>query len=93
MDWQTGDVRGSPVVMEPLSSSGRHASYFRVTCFIAFPLEVLWAHPSGRTQARPNWRDFVSHLAREYLGIPQEELEVVAGEGYVWATPLNLLPS
>lgn len=39
----------------------------------------LWT--PGQTQ---NMRDCISHLAWEYLGIPQEEWEEVAGEKHVW---------
>jgi len=35
---------------------------------------------------------FISHLAWECLGIPQEELERVAGEKGVWGALLSLLP-
>ena len=47
------------------------------------PLEVFRARPTGRRpQGRPRtrWRDDISLLAWECLGIPQEELESVAGE-------------
>uniref|UniRef100_A0A8C6NUV0 Reverse transcriptase domain-containing protein n=1 Tax=Nothobranchius furzeri TaxID=105023 RepID=A0A8C6NUV0_NOTFU len=42
--------------------------------------------PKGRPRTR--WRD--SHLARERLGIPLEELAQVAGEREVWASHLSL---
>ncbi len=45
-----------------------------------------WCRP------RTRWSDYVSHLAWESLGIPQEELESVAGERDVWTSLLNLLP-
>lgn len=41
-----------------------------------------WEETSGRH--RTLWRDFISRLAWEHLGIPQEELEKVAGEKDVW---------
>uniref|UniRef100_A0A8C6LTA7 Reverse transcriptase domain-containing protein n=1 Tax=Nothobranchius furzeri TaxID=105023 RepID=A0A8C6LTA7_NOTFU len=59
------------------------------------PGEVFWARPTGRRpKGRPRtcWRDYVSHLARERLGIPLEELAQVAGEREVWASHLRLLP-
>uniref|UniRef100_A0A8C6M1L2 Reverse transcriptase domain-containing protein n=1 Tax=Nothobranchius furzeri TaxID=105023 RepID=A0A8C6M1L2_NOTFU len=59
------------------------------------PGEVFRAHPTGRrpkSRPRTQWRDYVSHLARERLGIPPEELAQVAGEREVWASRLRLLP-
>ncbi|TWW76516.1 hypothetical protein D4764_13G0011780 [Takifugu flavidus] len=59
------------------------------------PGEVFRACPSGkRPPGRPKtrWRDYVSRLAWERLGIPPDELEVVAGEREVWASLLRLLP-
>jgi len=47
------------------------------------PLEVFWACPTGRRprgRPRTHWRDYVSLLAWEHLGISLEELESVAGE-------------
>jgi len=45
------------------------------------PLEVFRAHSTGRRpRGRTRWRDYISHLAWEHLGISQEELECVAGE-------------
>ncbi|KAK0148447.1 putative uncharacterized transposon-derived protein F52C9.6 [Merluccius polli] len=54
-----------------------------------------WARPTGRRprgRPRTRWRDYVSRLAWERLGIPQEELAEVAGEREVWASLLRLLP-
>uniref|UniRef100_A0A8C6KZ86 Reverse transcriptase domain-containing protein n=1 Tax=Nothobranchius furzeri TaxID=105023 RepID=A0A8C6KZ86_NOTFU len=59
------------------------------------PGEVFRARPTGRRpkgRPRTRWRDYVSHLARERLGIPPEELAQVAGEREVWASRLRLLP-
>ena len=59
------------------------------------PGEVFWARPTGRRprgRPRTRWRDYVSRLAWERLGIPQEELDEVAGEREVWASLLRLLP-
>ncbi|KAK0149377.1 hypothetical protein N1851_009898 [Merluccius polli] len=53
------------------------------------------ARPTGRRprgRPRTRWRDYVSRLAWERLGIPQEELAEVAGEREVWASLLRLLP-
>uniref|UniRef100_A0A8C6L8D1 Reverse transcriptase domain-containing protein n=1 Tax=Nothobranchius furzeri TaxID=105023 RepID=A0A8C6L8D1_NOTFU len=59
------------------------------------PGEVFRARPTGRRpkgRPRTRWRDYVSHLARERLGIPPEELAQVAEEREVWASRLRLLP-
>lgn len=59
------------------------------------PLVVFQEQPSGRgTQGRPRtrWRDYISHLVWEFLRIPQEELESVAGHIDIWKTLLDLLP-
>ena len=65
----------------------------------AFSQDPSWAASIGvlactaptrrRPQDRPTtcWRDYISHLTREHLGIPQDELESVAREGIVWSTP------
>ena len=51
---------------------------------------IYFNKPRGRPRTR--WRDYVSRLAWERLGIPQEELDEVAGEREVWASLLRLLP-
>uniref|UniRef100_A0A8C9VV72 ribonuclease H n=1 Tax=Scleropages formosus TaxID=113540 RepID=A0A8C9VV72_SCLFO len=59
------------------------------------PGEVFRACPTGRRpQGRPRtrWRDYVSQLAWERLGVPPEELEEVCGEKEVWGALLRLLP-
>ncbi|KAK3566414.1 hypothetical protein QTP86_032266 [Hemibagrus guttatus] len=59
------------------------------------PGEVFWACPTGkrpRGRPRTRWRDYVSRLAWERLGVPPEELEEVSGEREVWASLLRLLP-
>uniref|UniRef100_A0A8C2ZC47 Reverse transcriptase domain-containing protein n=1 Tax=Cyclopterus lumpus TaxID=8103 RepID=A0A8C2ZC47_CYCLU len=59
------------------------------------PLEVFRARPTGRRprgRPRTRWRDYISRLALERLGIPQNELESVAGEREAWVGLLNLLP-
>ena len=49
-----------------------------------------WEEARGRP--RTHWRDYVSRLAWERLGVPQEELVEVAGEREVWASLRRLLP-
>ena len=59
------------------------------------PREVFQAHPAGRRprgRPRTRWRDYISTLAWERLGIPQSELADVAGKREVWGTLLELLP-
>ncbi len=59
------------------------------------PGKVFRARPTGRRpQGRPRtrWRDYVSRLAWERLGVPPEELEEVSREREVWASLLRLLP-
>ena len=56
------------------------------------PLEVFRAtgrRPRGTPRTR--WRDYISQLAWERLGVPQEELENVAGEKGAWSSLLSLL--
>ncbi|XP_071059967.1 anamorsin isoform X1 [Pseudochaenichthys georgianus] len=50
------------------------------------PREVFQARP------RTRWRDYISSLAWERLGIPQSELVDVAREKKVWGSLLELLP-
>ncbi|TWW73168.1 hypothetical protein D4764_15G0005620 [Takifugu flavidus] len=50
--------------------------------------KVFWTCPTGRRprgRPRTKWRDYISHLASERLGVPPEELMEVAGERAVWA--------
>ncbi|KAK3517849.1 hypothetical protein QTP70_020994 [Hemibagrus guttatus] len=59
------------------------------------PGEVFQAYPTGKRpwgRPRTRWRDYVSRLAWERLGVPPEELEEVSGEREVWASLLRLLP-
>ncbi|KAK7925336.1 hypothetical protein WMY93_007646 [Mugilogobius chulae] len=59
------------------------------------PGEVFRACPTGRRprgRPRTRWRDYVSRLAWERLGIPPEELAEVCGDREVWASLLRLLP-
>ena len=52
------------------------------------PLEVSWEETRGRP--RTGWRDYLSHLFWERLGILQQELESVAGEEDVWNILLRI---
>ncbi|KAK3572266.1 hypothetical protein QTP86_029531, partial [Hemibagrus guttatus] len=59
------------------------------------PGVVFRACPTGmrpRGRPRTRWRDYVSWLTLESLGIPPEELEEVSKEREVWASLLRLLP-
>ena len=59
------------------------------------PREVFQARPAGRRprgRPRTRWRDYISNLAWERLGIPQSELVNVAWEREVWGPLLELLP-
>ena len=59
------------------------------------PLKVFRPRPTGRRprgRPRTRWRNYISHLAWERLGIPQEELESVAEEKEAWRALLSLLP-
>ena len=58
------------------------------------PVEVFRARPTGRKprgRPRMRWRDYVSRLTWESLGVPPEELEEVAGDRDVWVSLLKLL--
>ncbi|KAF7641622.1 hypothetical protein LDENG_00275920 [Lucifuga dentata] len=47
------------------------------------PREVFQACPTGKRpwgRPRTRWRDYISQLAWERLGVPQEELEGLAGD-------------
>ncbi|KAK3544083.1 hypothetical protein QTP86_001214 [Hemibagrus guttatus] len=62
---------------------------------VRLPGEVFRACPTGkrpRGRPRTRWRDYVSRLAWERLGVPPEELEEVSGEREVWASLFRLLP-
>ncbi len=59
------------------------------------PRKVFRARPTGRRprgRPRTRWRDYVSRLAWERLGVPPEELEEVSREREVWESLLRLLP-
>ncbi|KAI3362006.1 hypothetical protein L3Q82_012348 [Scortum barcoo] len=50
------------------------------------PREVFQACPTGRRprgRPRTRWRDYVSQLAWERLGVPPEELEEVSGSMWI----------
>ncbi|CAB1450707.1 unnamed protein product [Pleuronectes platessa] len=53
-------------------------------------LHVQWGGDLGRPRTR--WRDYISTLAWERLGIPPSELVNVAREREVWGPLLELLP-
>ena len=57
------------------------------------PWQVFQARPAGRRprgRPRTRWRDYISTLAWERLGIPQSELVKVAREREVWGPMLEL---
>ncbi|TWW59869.1 hypothetical protein D4764_06G0013990 [Takifugu flavidus] len=59
------------------------------------PLQVFWTCPTRRRprgRPRTRWRDYISRLAWERLGVPLEKLMKVAGERAVWVSLLKLLP-
>uniref|UniRef100_A0A8C9X6F4 B30.2/SPRY domain-containing protein n=1 Tax=Sander lucioperca TaxID=283035 RepID=A0A8C9X6F4_SANLU len=59
------------------------------------PREMFQARPAGRRprgRPRTRWRDYISNLAWERLGIPQSDLVNVAREREVWGPLLELLP-
>ena len=59
------------------------------------PGEVFRARPTGRRprgRPRTRWRDYVSRLAWERLGVPPDALEEVCVDREVWAALLKLLP-
>ena len=61
----------------------------------SLPGEVFRSCPTGRRplgRPRTRWRDYVSLLAWEGLGIPPEELDKVTGERKVWASLFRLPP-
>jgi len=58
------------------------------------PGEVFRARPTGRrprVRPRTRWRDYVSRLVWDRLGVPPEELEEVAVDRDVWVSLLKLL--
>ena len=60
------------------------------------PREVFQTCPARRRprgRPRTRWKDYISMLAWEHLGIPQSELADVAGKKQVWGTLLELLPT
>ena len=59
------------------------------------PVELFRARPIGRRprgRPRTRWRDYISSLAEERLGIPPAELESVAEDREVWSGQLDVLP-
>lgn len=64
------------------------------TGYLTFGVYQAW--PAGQRSCRwPRtcWRDYISKLAWEQLGIPQEKLEEFAGDREVFLHPLLLLRS
>ena len=60
------------------------------------PREVFQARPAGkrpRGRPRTRWRDYISSLAWEHLGIPQSELVDVAWERKVWGSAGTATPA
>jgi len=55
-----------------------------------FQVRLAGRRPRGRPRACR--KDYISHLAWEHLGVPQEELESIFGERDVWGALLGLLP-
>lgn len=55
---------------------------------------VLLCPTVGRLQGRPRtqWRDYISKLAWECLGVSQGKLEEVAREREVWVCPQDSTP-
>ncbi|TWW76551.1 hypothetical protein D4764_13G0012130 [Takifugu flavidus] len=96
---RSSDIREEPGI-EPLllhikrSQLGWLGHLARMPCG-RLPLEVFWTCPTRRRPRgwpRTRWRDYISCLAWERLGVPLEELMKVAGERAVWASLLKLLP-
>ncbi len=88
----------SPEIGWGARSLGRSSEVARASVPDAFwtpSWEVFWARPTvRRLQGRPRtrWRNYVSRLVWEHLGIPPEEQEEVSREREVWASLLRLLP-
>ena len=78
------------VVLLPLHVKRWKSRWFRYVAkmpLVHLPLEVYHACPDRRTpwcRCWSHWRDYISHLAWEHPGIPQEEPECMARERDVW---------
>ena len=58
------------------------------------PEVVFWASPTRRRlreRHRTRWRDYISYVDRDYLGVLPEELEDMAEVREVWASLFRLL--
>ena len=89
------DLRVEPLLLRVERSQMRWLGHLVRMPPGRLPGEVFRAPPtSGRPRGRPRtrWRDCVSRLAWERLGVPREELDDVAGEREVWNSLLELLP-
>lgn len=51
-----------------------------------------WEENAGQTQNSLEGLLYISHLAREHFGIPEEELGSTARERHFWNTLPTLLP-
>lgn len=54
-------------------------------------LERFQKEEDPKGEAKPRWRDYISYLAWEHLGILPMELVEVARERVVWASLLKML--
>ena len=89
------DLRVEPLLLRVERSQMRWLGHLIRMPPGRLPGEVFRARPTGkrpRGRPRTRWRDYVSQLAWERLGVPREELDDVAGEREVWASLLKLLP-
>ncbi|TKS65493.1 LINE-1 reverse transcriptase -like protein [Collichthys lucidus] len=89
------ELRVEPLLLRIERSQLRWLGHLVRTPPGRLPGETFRARPSGRRprgRPRTRWRDYVSRLAWERLGVPLGELDEVAGEREVWASLLKLLP-
>ena len=82
------ELRVEPLFLHPERSQIRWLGHLVRMPPGLLPGEVIRARPISRKspgQLRISWRDYVSRLAWEHLGILPEDLDEVAGEREVWA--------